>query len=227
MNLALVDPYNVYRFLAAIAAVVVFLFSCSASQSVHGQQPAEKNDPTIFTSEERTEAVRFLGDSKAEFANALSGLTDEQLNYRADETKWSIAQVAEHLILTENTINALIFERIASSPEVTSKELFRLKDGAIPLAITNRSQKFTAPPQIQPKGEWKTRSELVAEFGKRRERTIESVKTTKVNLRIHFGENPLFGQIDGYQWIIFLDAHTRRHLAQIEEIKSDPGYPGN
>jgi hypothetical protein len=129
-------------------------------------------------------------------------------------------------VVTESTIRGLISENIAKTEPLKTPVLFRMRDGVIPLAITNRSQKFTAPPQIQPNGRWRSAKELISEFDKEREKTVSYVKTTDVDLRAHFGENPLFGMIDGYQWIIFLNAHTNRHLLQIEEIKKDAGFPG-
>jgi hypothetical protein len=33
------------------------------------------------------------------------------------------------------------------------------------------------------------------------------------------------GTIDVYQMLLMIPAHTERHLAQIKEVKSSPGYP--
>ena len=37
-------------------------------------------------------------------------------------------------------------------------------------------------------------------------------------------ESPL-GPLDGYQWLVFIAAHTERHLAQLREVKADPKFP--
>jgi hypothetical protein len=31
--------------------------------------------------------------------------------------------------------------------------------------------------------------------------------------------------MDAYQWVIFNGAHSKRHTAQIEEVKTDSNYP--
>jgi hypothetical protein len=31
--------------------------------------------------------------------------------------------------------------------------------------------------------------------------------------------------MDAYQWLLFLCAHTERHLAQIREVKANAGFP--
>ena len=120
----------------------------------------------------------------------------------------------------------MIAEDIAKGPEHSSPDVFRFNDAAIPLAITNRNQKFTAPPVVQPEGRWRTRSDLLAEWESARSNTISFLASTDVNLRTRFAENPVLGMIDAFQWIIFLDSHSRRHLAQIVEVKSEAGYPG-
>jgi hypothetical protein len=33
------------------------------------------------------------------------------------------------------------------------------------------------------------------------------------------------GELDAYQWMLFMAAHSKRHLAQIEEVKADPNFP--
>ena len=33
------------------------------------------------------------------------------------------------------------------------------------------------------------------------------------------------GEVDAYQGILFLSAHTERHTKQIEEVKATTGYP--
>ena len=45
---------------------------------------------------------------KADFSRAFSGLTSQQLNWKASPDSWSIAQCAEHLI----KINDLYLDRL-------------------------------------------------------------------------------------------------------------------
>jgi hypothetical protein len=43
-------------------------------------------------------------------------------------------------------------------------------------------------------------------------------------MRNHVAQMP-FGYIDAYQLIVFISAHTRRHIMQIEEVKANPAFP--
>jgi hypothetical protein len=42
----------------------------------------------------------------------------------------------------------------------------------------------------------------------------------------HAVEMPPMGQQpDGYEWLLFIAAHSRRHTEQLEEVKADPNFP--
>jgi hypothetical protein len=52
------------------------------------------------------------------------------------------------------------------------------------------------------------------------------VKTTDDDLRGHSTPHPaLQRDLDAFQWVLLLAAHSARHTAQIEEVKASPGYP--
>jgi len=38
---------------------------------------------------------------------------------------------------------------------------------------------------------------------------------------------PAIGTLDGYQWILLISGHERRHTLQILEVKADPNFPKN
>ena len=53
--------------------------------------------------------------------------------------------------------------------------------------------------------------------------------STQDDLRDHFRDHPVpaIGTLDAYQWILLISGHTRRHTAQILEVKADPNFPKN
>jgi len=38
-------------------------------------------------------------------------------------------------------------------------------------------------------------------------------------------DSPLGKQLDAYQWVLFIAAHSERHTKQIDEVKADPHFP--
>ncbi len=198
---------------------VTVLFSYAA----FSQTPPAKT-PVVFTEKDREFALKYLNDTKEDYVKQLTGLSDAQLNFRAAEGRWTIAEVAEHITVVETALYGMITTQAMKAAPPKCEDVFRVGDTAIILAITNRSQKFTAPEQVRPNGRWKTREDLLASFEKARNQTIEFMKTNKADLRSTFMQNP-FGMIDSYQWFLFATGHSERHLAQLKEVKADPAYP--
>lgn len=185
---------------------------------------AQAKAPVIFTEKDREFALKYLADTKEDYVKQLTGLSDAQLNFRAGELRWTIAEIAEHITVVENALFGMITGQIMKSAPPKCEDVFRMGDKAVILTVTNRSEKFTAPEQVQPNGRWKTREDLLLNFEKARNQTIDFMKSNKADLRGTFMAN-LFGTLDSYQWFLFATAHSERHLAQLKEVKADAKYP--
>ena len=70
-----------------------------------------------MTPEERTNALRWLEESRREFLAAIDGLTDEQWKWKPAPDRWSVGEVAEHVILAEAGQFATVKKAIASAPD--------------------------------------------------------------------------------------------------------------
>jgi hypothetical protein len=91
--------------------------------------------------------------------------------------------------------------------------------------VPDRSHKAQAPEFLKPTNRWATREELTKAFEDSRRATMDYIRTTNDDLRDHFFAHPLLGQMDAYQWILLISAHSERHTKQIEEVKADPNFP--
>ena len=63
------------------------------------------------------------------------------------------------------------------------------------------------------------------QFKETRAKEMAFLQETKEDVRSHFADHPFLKTMDGYQWLLFNGAHSKRHTAQIEEVKTDGGYP--
>lgn len=207
-------------FVLTIFAMAAFGFSAAICPA-----QAEKKEAVTFGTEDRETIVKYYQKVEERYVKTVAGLSPEQLAFRPHEKSWTVGQVAEHLLITESAVRGMIDAGVLKTPLNKDTGVFRFADGAITLAVTNRSQKFQAPPIVQPKAKVTTADGLVSGFKEARANNVEFLKTTEVDLRNHFAENPLFGTIDAYQWFLFLNGHTERHLAQIDEIMSHKDYP--
>lgn len=204
---------------SAFGVLAGLLFAGTAALA---QAPAKA--PVIFTEKDREFALKYMNETKDEFVKQLTGLSDAQLNYREAEGRWTIAEIAEHIIVVENALFGMVTNQVLKSAAPKCEEPFRVGDMTVILSATNRSTKFTAPEVVRPNGRWKTRDELLQNFDKTRTTSIDFMKNNKVDLRSMFGQGPP-GTIDAFQWLLFTTAHSERHLAQLKEVKASANYP--
>ena len=214
-------------FLALLAVAVV-------GSSVYGQSsPAAAVAPKTataesktLTKEERDRAVDYLKQTQKDFLAATEGLSEAQWKFKAAPDRWSIAETAEHIAVTEQTIWELVSGKIMKSPATPEKAAeVKGKDELILTKVPDRSRKAQAPEALKPTGRWATRAALVKDFEGKRAQEIAYLAETKEDLRNHFEEHPFLKTMDAYQWLIFNGAHCKRHTAQILEVKADPNYP--
>jgi hypothetical protein len=182
-----------------------------------------------LTQEERDHAIAELEGSKKAFLDATKGLSPAQWNFKAAPDRWSMAECAEHIALSEGFIFGLVSERIMKAPANPEKrDAAKGKDELIVKLMQDRTHKATAPEPIDPlKHGVMPPEESVQLFLDGRAHAIEYVKTTQDDLRDHLFDHPVpaIGTLDGYQWIMLISGHTRRHTLQILEVKADPRFP--
>jgi len=175
---------------------------------------------------ERDHAVAELESSRKAFLEATSGLSEAQWNFKPAPDRWSIAECAEHIGVTEAYILSLITEQALKGPaEPEKRAQVQGKDTSMMAMAVDRSAKFKAPEPIQPTRRWVTSGEITKNVLENRAHTIAFVNTTQEDLRDHFMDHPVFKTLDTYQWILLTSAHMRRHTAQILEVKADPNFP--
>jgi|SRR6267143_822356 len=182
-----------------------------------------------LTKEERDRAVAELEGSKKAFLDATKGLSPSQWNFKPAPDRWSVAECSEHIALAEGFIFGLVSARIMTAPANPEKrDAAKGKDELIVKILQDRSHKATAPEPLDPaKQAPMTGEESVKLFQDSRAQTIEYVKTTQEDLRDHLFDHPVpaIGTLDAYQWILLISGHTRRHTAQILEVKADANFP--
>jgi uncharacterized damage-inducible protein DinB len=175
---------------------------------------------------DRNRALSDLHATRKMFLDSIAGLSPEQWNYKPSPEQWSVAETAEHIALSEEMIFGMITKKIMAAPADASKRAeINIKDEEVLERVRSREKKATAPEQLKPAKKWADAESLAAAFKQSREKTLEYVRTTQDDLRSHVTPHPAFGPIDAYQWLLLLSGHTQRHVDQIREVKSSPGYP--
>jgi len=183
--------------------------------------------PGTLTSDERKFAIDYYQKTKARLLADVKGLSEAQLNWKADTSRWSVYQCTEHIALAETLIWQWIqmTEHQAATPDKRSEEKHTTEE--VIALTTDRSHKFQAPEMLRPGTQFPGEQAAVDAFVRRRDSTIEYLRMTQDDLKDHFFVHPAFGTMDMYQALLFLAAHSARHTAQLEEVMNTPGFPKN
>jgi len=176
-----------------------------------------------LTRGERDYLMSQLHATRKMFLDALSGLSDAQWRFKPSPDRWSIAECAEHVALTEDFIFQRV-QQLLKSPAQPDRKAAREDQAIYQEGVDRTRKRQVSEPALLPKGRWASPEQVAAYFRQRRDRAISYVETTQDPLRIHF-DRPGPEALDAYQWLVRLAAHTERHVAQIEEIKSDARFP--
>ena len=176
-----------------------------------------------ITSTEKDHALTYLNQTRDAVIAATKGLSEAQLKFKPAPDRWSVAEVVEHLALIEDIVNQGVFPKLSTAPAPAADWDAKKVDAMVLANVPDRSTKFQAPEPAVPTGRW-TPAETHDHFLASRTQTVAFLKSTP-DLRGHVVPHPVFGPMDGYEWVLAVAAHTERHTKQILEVKADPAYP--
>jgi hypothetical protein len=188
--------------------------------------PPTAADQDALPSAERARLVEYLDTTAGQVLAQVDGLSDAQWSFKPSPNGWSIGDVVEHLALAEEFLFDIQQKLMSRPPAPAGQRPSPAgRDQAVLKAIADGTQRVTAPESLLPVGRMGGRAEVIAAFNERRARTLEYARATKEDLRSRVEESPL-GPMDGYRWLLFIAAHTARHLQQIRELKAQERFPG-
>jgi hypothetical protein len=174
--------------------------------------------------EERDFALHQLAESRDAWLGLLCRLSDTQLDYSPGTDRWSAARNLEHVTIVEKRSLPLIETALNQVPGPSRRSGYPGSHEGLIKLLRDRSHPRRGPSALQPSGRWK-REELVAEFEAARKRTCEVLANTAADLHGRLSPHLLFGELDCYQWFLFLAAHSDRHRLQAEEAIASEEFP--
>ena len=177
-----------------------------------------------ITPQERNDAVQYLKKTREALLAATRGLTEAQWNFKPATNRWSVAEVTEHIAAAEDFLMTMVQEKVMTAPARAGTDDVKSIDELILLKVPDRSNKVQAPEPLQPNNRFGSPKASLKHFKESRAKTIDFLKQTK-DLRGHAVDSPLGMQLDGYEWVLFIAAHSERHTKQINEVKANPSFP--
>jgi hypothetical protein len=198
----------------AVAMTVVLALAGAASAKAQDVSQADKE-----------RALQYLESTKNGVLDATRGLSDAQWNFKSAPDRWSVAEVVEHLAAAEDLLRGMTQEQVMKSPAVPVRDAVETKkaDEGVLMLVPDRSHKAQAPEPLKPTNRFGSPAAAQKHFVESRAATEEYLKSTP-GLRAHLGDSPL-GKLDGYEFVLFIAAHSERHTKQMLEVKADPNFP--
>ncbi|MBI4913061.1 MAG: DinB family protein [Acidobacteria bacterium] len=179
----------------------------------------------VLSRAEKAQAMDLLARGKADLEKSLAGLSQAQLHFKTSPDRWSILECAEHIALTAEFLGEkVVFKGLSGPPEPAKRAEIGAVDSLVILGVEDRSKTFQAPDMLKPPGKWKDGPSVLAAYASAHARLAGAIEKGE-GLRVRVAPHPAFGALDLYQWVLLTGAHTRRHLQQIAEVKTSPGYP--
>lgn len=179
---------------------------------------------TKLTDPERLLALTEMTATHDHLMQSLKGLNNEQLNFKSSPDSWSIAECTEHITISEISFFEMIQGTLKMAADPSRRSEVKMTDEQILAMAVDRSNKVKTQKPFEPTGQFGSFEATVREFVNKRKANMNYVAKTEDDLRNHYAEFP-FGITDSYQVLLFMSAHTERHVLQIEEVMADPNFP--
>lgn len=178
-----------------------------------------------LTNDEKKFVLEMLKENGRRFLAAIENVSDLQWTFKATPDSWSVAEISEHIVLSDGLLLSIAQRSLNSVAETAKAIELRGKEDAVIKKLNDRSYKAQAPESLKPSNRFATKAELTDAFKATRERTAHYVKTTNDSLKDHITPHPLFGDLTAYQWLVMIPAHANRHVDQLDEVKAMKEFP--
>ncbi|HLJ47370.1 MAG TPA: DinB family protein [Bryobacteraceae bacterium] len=167
---------------------------------------------------DRRELLEHLKTSRRIFHEALRGVSPDQAKFKAAPDRWSILECAEHIVQAEQLLFA---DALAGLDQPPTGARSKVNKEALLDVWGTAKVKVKSSGDYDPIGRWPDLATIEKVFDARRERSIDFIAETERDLHGRI----CCGDLDIWQQILAMSAHTLRHVQQIEAVKTDPSYP--
>ena len=166
------------------------------------------------------ETMDYVEDQRKELLQSFAGVPSELLCQRASADGWSVSEILDHLSIVEAGIARLIAKRAARARdaglgEETSTEsvLASFDPYRARLDATTVMQ---APTTVLPRANVDIKEAIKGLESSREALRVAVLGASGLSLGEIKHTHPLLGELDLYQWLIFVGQHEGRHTKQIE-----------
>jgi uncharacterized damage-inducible protein DinB len=168
----------------------------------------------------QSELIERLQETGGTFVRGVSGVTDIQGKFKPGPDRWSIEECVEHVVLVEAGLLMRLTQESTPAEHVERPE----RQAELRKLGFERTDKRQAPERARPTGRFGSLTKALEQFAANREKTIDYLRDCTEDLHARTVVHPI-GVMTCHELVVLMGAHTLRHLGQIREIQSTPGYP--
>ena len=165
------------------------------------------------------EAMDYVEEKRKELLQSFDGVPGDRLCRRATPDGWSVAEILEHLRMVEAGVARLITKRVGQAREAGLGEE-RSTDSVLPTFEQYRarldSAVLEAPATVLPRANIDISEDVEGLESSREALRAAAVSANGLSIGEIKHTHPVLGEIDLYQWLIFVGQHEGRHRKQIE-----------
>ncbi len=184
-------------------------------------------EPTTVSKKEKRSAAKFLKETEKGVLQSVKGLSEAQLKFKPSADKWSVEECMMHIAASEKMLWGMVDGALKAPANPEKRKDIKMSDDDVKKNVEDRTTKVKTFKPLEPQNTgFKNLEEAIASFKENRAKLIGYIRNTDADLRNHVAILP-FGSFDSYQMILFIGAHSNRHMQQIEEVKADPNFPKN
>jgi len=170
--------------------------------------------------EDRRQAASQIEDAARRFLAEIAQATDVQWRFRPSPMQWSMADVTEHVVISNRNIARRLAKGLLASP--IERASVAVIDAEIPYLFYRGEE----PPDVsRPTGTMTDRTAAAEALEASAKAILEWAGGVTQDLRAFGLPHPVFGVLDGIQWLLFAGAHVERHRAQLIGLKSHRELP--
>jgi len=176
------------------------------------------------------EIVEYLDACRAALLESVEAVPPEQRDRRPSPDRWSVAEILDHLYMVEAGSAKLLAKRVSRAKEAgvaPERETSSLLTCLDHLEIDTVPRKREAPELVRPRPEARADAAL-ADLTAARAVLMEALRDGDGHdLASVKAMHPVLGEINVYQWAVFVGKHEMRHVAQVRATAAELARPAS
>jgi hypothetical protein len=163
-----------------------------------------------ISEERKTAALDELRQATTEFLQLVRSFDDEVINTIPPRGGWTVAQVAEHVTLSNHGMIEVLRRRAPVANRSIDEGEARLKD-----IFLNFEKQLQSPDFIRPTREIYEPQIVIGALAASIEDIVSTASMTNPD---EVAQHAIFGEISKFEIVRFVTFHTQRHSHQLKKI---------